>query len=41
MRKLKRNIARTRMLNAGYTRINKRWDDKGRSFFAREWRNWL
>lgn len=41
MRKLKRNIARTRMRNAGYTQINKHFDDKGRSFFAREWRHFL
>lgn len=42
MRKLKRSIARARMIREGYIRINAtRRVGKVRSFFAENWRNFV
>lgn len=40
MRKLMRSVARARMIDAGYTRINKK-NAAGRSFFSRKWREFI
>ena len=40
MRKLKRSIARTNMLNTGYSQLNKKQSDE-KSFFSKNWRGWV
>lgn len=40
MRKLKRSIARSILLRAGFTRLNKKGAD-GKSAFARHWRQYV
>lgn len=44
MRKLKRNVARAKMLKEGCTHINKKVDNKGEkksSYFSRHWRDYV
>ena len=40
MRKLKRSVARAKMLKAGYTQLNKK-EANEKSFFSKNWRKYI